>query len=82
MTITSTWHLLPPTTTEELRWAESIGCAVRVEQDRIPVLSMYSNSQVAGRTKIEIVSGTNEQETMLKLRFTDRLWLKSIDSIY
>ena len=80
MTTITTWALMPPTTADELLWIRSIGCEVTIERDTRPILAVgkQSHYEVAGRIFIEIVSNTAEQESMLKLKFTDRLWFKNL----
>lgn len=71
--IATTWALLEATT-DELMWAGSVGAQVSVTQETVDLGYHWQALKMAlGNRLIEIYSESEEIDTLLILRFTDRL---------
>jgi hypothetical protein len=71
--IATTWALLEATF-DELVWAHSIGVQVTVSQETVDVdFTMQSMKMALGKQLIEVYSESEEINTLLRLKFTDRL---------
>jgi hypothetical protein len=71
--IATTWAVLEATD-DELMWAGSIGAQVSCTQETVDVGYHWQALKMAlGNRLIEIYSESEEINTLLRLRFTDRL---------